>query len=214
MYIALAVIFILLAAGGAFGIIRYVLLPALDFPTKKWLLAGSYAIPVVGTVLLILCTLIPSKMDTGTQKGIQTFEEYLNAVSPDFCDQVLDKEQLRQVISDSRSLRTYLDDNTEVNWIVKAVGVNTYISYLESFANGIDTHLTAFEATEQPFTLHNILTYVQTESHQPVCTATIVLEIVVFVFMLLAFGVIYFLYISEQKGWFKETSVTFGDNIR
>lgn len=213
MYIAFAILFALLAIGGAYAMVRYVLQPAPDFSYKKLLVVGTVLAPIIGVLLLVLCALLPSKMEQGMQKGIQTFELYLNSISPDYCNQVLEKEQLRRVLSDSRSLRTYLDENADVNFIVKAVGVNAYISYMESFANGIDNHLTAFEATEQPFTIHNILAYIDVQSREPILKATVWIEVAVFILILLYFGFIYFFYLSEQKGWFKESSVTFGENI-
>jgi len=178
-----------------------------------------FVVLILGTIifetLFIVSACIPNKVNVILSESIINIENQMNEISEEYTDQVLDSEKVKALISDSKQIRSYLDNRSDVNFFIEIIGINTYIAYLEDFRDEVDKHLQEFEASGTPFTLHNIFDYLLEQSKTPVLKATKIIEIIVLVccalFLICVVVAVYLIkngHLTSQG-----SSITFGDEI-
>ena len=190
MYIVLSILFFFVVVAASYQVVQRVLRPMENATDRRWLIGVSCAVSVVASVLLLSCAFLPYKMNNALEEGISAFEQSLESVSPDICNEELSPDRLRQLCSDSRSIKGYIEENADVNFVVRTVGVDRYVDYLVAFANGMDGQMDAFEQTGAAYTIHNVLAFIQQEVQQPIRTATMILEGLLLLAMMIVLGAV------------------------
>ena len=168
MNIFYIVLFTLLLLGIPGIIIWFLILPLKKSTEKNIIFAITILISLVVVTLFIASAFVPSKIDRFIETEIAEVEHQINLISPEYTQQTLNAETIKNLISDSKQIRSYLNNNDDINFIVRVIGVNAYISYLENFCENIDIYLNEFEETNTPFTLHNIFISLKEKSQIPV----------------------------------------------
>lgn len=119
MYIVLSIVFFFVVVAATYQVVQRVLRPMENATDRRWLTGVSCAVSVVASVLLLSCAFLPYKMDNALEEGISAFEQSLESVSPDICHEELSPDRLRQLCSDSRSIKGYIEENADVNFVVR-----------------------------------------------------------------------------------------------
>ena len=214
MNIFYIVLFTLLLLGIPGTIIWFLILPLKKSTDKNIIFAITILISVVVVTLFIASAFVPSKIDRFIESEIVEIEHQINLISPEYTNQTLNAETIKNLISDSKQIRSYLNNNDDVNFIVRVIGVNAYISYLENFCENIDIYLNEFEETNTPFTLHNIFISLKEKSQTPVLQTIKVIEIIIIVVAFVAYLAILIWVMAIKKGWMSNSNngIIFGEN--
>lgn len=106
---------------------------------------------------------IPKAASNSLRGGIELFEDRLESAYPGIGSEVLDKEELREIVKQGRSLRGTIAKNCGGGIIAGYVSSNYFLTALELFAEGTESHLDEFDRSGQAFTLHNILSYTEAQ---------------------------------------------------
>ena len=214
MNIFYIVLFTLLLLGIPGIIIWFLILPLKKSTEKNIIFAITILISIVVVTLFIASAFVPSKIDRFIETEIAEVEHQINLISPEYTQQTLNAETIKNLISDSKQIRSYLNNNDDVNFIVRVIGVNAYISYLENFCENIDIYLNEFEETNTPFTLHNILISLKEKSQTPVLQTIKVIEIIIIVVAFVAYLAILIWVMAIKKGWMNNSNngIIFGEN--
>ena len=208
------VLFTLLLLGIPGAIIWFLILPLKKSTEKNIIFAITILISLVVVTLFIASAFVPSKINRFIESEIVEIEHQINQISPEYTHQTLNAETIKNLISDSKQIRSYLNNNDDVNFIVRVIGVNAYISYLENFCENINTYLNEFEETNTPFTLHNIFISLKEKSQTPVLQTIKVIEIIIIVVAFVAYLAILIWVMAIKKGWMSNSNngIIFGEN--
>ena len=214
MNIFYIVLFTLLLLGIPGIIIWFLILPLKKSTEKNIIFAITILISIVVVTLFIASAFVPSKIDRFIETEIAEVEHQINLISPEYTQQTLNAETIKNLISDSKQIRSYLNNNDDVNFIVRVIGVNAYISYLENFCENIDIYLNEFEETNTPFTLHNIFISLKEKSQTPVLQTIKVIEIIIIVVAFVAYLAILIWVMAIKKGWMSNSNngIIFGES--
>lgn len=214
MNIFYIVLFTLLLLGIPGIIIWFLILPLKKSTEKNIIFAITILISLVVVTLFIASAFVPSKIDRFIESEIVEIEHQINLISPEYTQQTLNAETIKNLISDSKQIRSYLNNNDDINFIVRVIGVNAYISYLENFCENIDIYLNEFEETNTPFTLHNIFISLKEKSQTPVLQTIKVIEIIIIVVAFVAYLAILIWVMAIKKGWMSNSNngIIFGEN--
>lgn len=214
MNIFYIVLFTLLLLGIPGTIIWFLILPLKKSTEKNIIFAITILISLVVVTLFIASAFVPSKIDRFIETEIAEVEHQINRISPEYTNQTLNAETIKNLISDSKQIRSYLNNNDDINFIVRVIGVNAYISYLENFCENIDIYLNEFEETNTPFTLHNIFISLKEKSQTPVLQTIKVIEIIIIVVAFVAYLAILIWVMAIKKGWMSNSNngIVFGEN--
>lgn len=214
MNIFYIVLFTLLLLGIPGTIIWFLILPLKKSTEKNIIFAITILISLVVVTLFIASAFVPSKIDRFIETEIAEVEHQINLISPEYTQQTLNAETIKNLISDSKQIRSYLNNNDDINFIVRVIGVNAYISYLENFCENIDIYLNEFEETNTPFTLHNIFISLKEKSQTPVLQTIKVIEIIIIVVAFVAYLAILIWVMAIKKGWMSNSNngIVFGES--
>lgn len=214
MNIFYIVLFTLLLLGIPGIIIWLLILPLKKSTEKNIIFTITIFISLVVVTLFIASAFVPSKIDRFIEAEIAEIEHQINQISPEYTNQTLNAETIKNLISDSKQIRSYLNNNDDINFIVRVIGVNAYISYLENFCENIDIYLNEFEETNTPFTLHNIFISLKEKSQTPVLQTIKVIEIIIIVVAFVAYLAILIWVMAIKKGWMSNSNngIIFGEN--
>ena len=208
------VIFAILLLAIPTAIVRFLIIPLKKSTEKNVLFAITILTTLLLLTLFIASAFIPKKINQFIDFEIAQIENQINQISPEYTHQDLNAETIKNLISDSKKIRSYLDDNDEVNFIVRTIGINAYISYIESFCENIDLYLNEFEATNTPFTLHNIFISLKEKSQVSIFKATKIVEIIILIIAFIINIVILIWAFAVKKQWMENSNngIVFGEN--
>ena len=208
------VIFTILILAIPATIIRFLIIPLKKSTEKNILFAITILTTVLLITLFIASAFIPKKINQFIDFEIAQIENQINQISPEYTHQDLNAETIQNLISDSKKIRSYLDDNDEVNFVVKTIGINAYISYIENFCENIDLYLNEFEATNTPFSLHNIFISLKEKSQVSIFKATKIIEIIILIIAFIINIVILIWAFAVKKQWMENSNngIVFGEN--
>ena len=209
------VIFALLIMAVPAIIIWFLILPLKKSTGKNVIFSIIILTTLLLAALFIASAFIPKKINQFIDFEIGQVESQINQISPDYTRQVLNAETIKNLISDSKQIRSYLNNNDEVNFIVRSIGVNAYISYLEDFCDNINLYLNEFETTNTPFTLHNIFLSLKEKSQTPILKATKIIEIIILVLAFIVNLALTIWAFAIKKEWINSTNngVVFGNDV-
>lgn len=209
------VIFALLIMAVPAIIIWFLILPLKKSTGKNVIFSIIILTTLLLATLFIASAFIPKKINQFIDFEIGQVESQINQISPDYTQQVLNAETIKNLISDSKQIRSYLNNNDEVNFIVRSIGVNAYISYLEDFCDNINLYLNEFETTNTPFTLHNIFLSLKAKSQTPILKATKIIEIIILVLAFIVNLALTIWAFAIKKEWVNSTNngVVFGNDV-
>jgi len=209
------VIFALLIMAVPAIIIWFLILPLKKSTGKNVIFSIIILTTLLLATLFIASAFIPKKINQFIDFEIGQVESQINQISPDYTQQVLNAETIKNLISDSKQIRSYLNNNDEVNFIVRSIGVNAYISYLEDFCDNINLYLNEFETTNTPFTLHNIFLSLKEKSQTPILKATKIIEIIILVLAFIVNLALTIWAFAIKKEWINSTNngVVFGNDV-
>ena len=208
------VIFTILILAIPATIIRFLIIPLKKSIEKNILFAITILTTVLLITLFIASAFIPKKINQFIDFEIAQIENQINQISPEYTHQDLNAETIQNLISDSKKIRSYLDDNDKVNFVVKTIGINAYISYIENFCENIDLYLNEFEATNTPFSLHNIFISLKEKSQVSIFKATKIIEIIILVIAFIINIIILIWAFAVKKQWMENSNngIVFGEN--
>ena len=104
---------------------------------------------------------IPKAASNSLRGGIELLEDRLESTYPGIGSEVLNKEEFREIVEQGRSLRGSIIRSCGGGGIItRYVSTNFFLTTLEHFAEGTESHLDGFDRSGQAFTLHNILSYI------------------------------------------------------
>ena len=208
------VIFTILILAIPATIIRFLIIPLKKSTEKNILFAITILTTVLLITLFIASAFIPKKINQFIDFEIAQIENQINQISPEYTHQDLNAETIQNLISDSKKIRSYLDDNDEVNFVVKTIGINAYLSYIENFCENIDLYLNEFEATNTPFSLHNIFISLKEKSQVSIFKATKIVEIIILIIAFIINIVILIWAFAVKKQWMENSNngIVFGEN--
>ncbi len=208
------VIFAILLLAIPTAIVRFLIIPLKKSTEKNVLFAITILTTLLLLTLFIASASIPKKINQFIDFEIAQIENQINQISPEYTHQDLNAETIKNLISDSKKIRSYLDDNDEVNFIVRTIGINAYISYIENFCENIDLYLNEFEATNTPFSLHNIFISLKEKSQVSIFKATKIIEIIILVIAFIINIIILIWAFAVKKQWMENSNngIVFGEN--
>ena len=208
------VIFTILILAIPATIIRFLIIPLKKSTEKNILFAITILTTVLLITLFIASAFIPKKINQFIDFEIAQIENQINQISPEYTHQDLNAETIQNLISDSKKIRSYLDDNDEVNFVVKTIGINAYLSYIENFCENIDLYLNEFEATNTPFSLHNIFISLKEKSQVSIFKATKIIEIIILIIAFIINIIILIWAFAVKKQWMENSNngIVFGEN--
>lgn len=216
MGVFLIILYSIILAGSAYGIVYYCIN---NLKKNKYRLI-VIALPVIACVvfipLIILTSAIPSRANRAIEYGITITETKLNEVSPDYTNKVLDKEKAKTILQDGKQMRQNLNEyNSNVSFLTRVIGFDIYLELIESFVNDIDIRLRDFESRNEPFTIHNILKYIQEETNVGVKDTARTIAMVLFIIACFIMTASILLAIAMKLKWIDpaKKSIVFGDNI-
>ena len=140
----------------------------------------------------------------------------LNEISPDYTNQVLDKEKISTFLQDTKQVRFNFNEYTEgVSFITRILGIDTYMFFYEDFAENLDNNIQLFEKNNIPFTMHNILQYIKDEAGVRINVIVGNIMLVLFFLSLVVDGLILLFVVAMKKRWidFDKKSIIFGEDI-
>lgn len=176
--------------------IWFLLAPMPSSSEKKILIALAVVGLIICEALFILTARIPVLSDRLIVEGINGMETHINQINPGYTDQVLPTDEVQKILSDTKMLEAYVDESPEAGLVVRLIGAGTFISYVTTFSEAIDSNIEDMKAEGTPITIHNVFDRIHQKSTEPILKVTKILEIVVLVvtgILLLALLIIYFI---------------------
>lgn len=210
------VVFTLLLVAVPTAIVWFLILPLKKSTLKFFIFSVTILATLIVTFLFAGSSFLPKKINRFIDYEMVYIENQINQISPDYTQKVLDTETVNKLISDSRQIRSYLESNEEVGFVVRNIGVGAYLSYLENFVENVDFYLYEFESTGTPFTLHNIFLSIKDKSQQPILKTVKIIEIIILVFGLIVNVLLLIWAVALKKGWMGDSNdgVVFGDDVK
>lgn len=124
------------------------------------------AVSLITAVIMLISTgsvFVPKAASNSLRGGIKLLEDGLENRYPGIGGEVLNKEELREIVEQSRSLRGSIIRSSGGGIIARYVSANCFLRALEHFAEGTESHIDEFDRSGQALTLHNILSYTEAQ---------------------------------------------------
>lgn len=163
MIIFLSILVSLFSAGLCFLSVHFFINKIEDRQTRKMIVV---AVSLITAVIMLISTgivFVPKAASNSLRGGIELLEGGLENRYPGIGSEVLDKEELREIAIQGRSLRGSIARNCGGGIIAGYVSANCFLKALEHFAESTESHLDEFDRSGQAFTLHNILSYTEAQ---------------------------------------------------
>lgn len=213
MNVFFIVLSIIATAMCAFLFIRY-LVTKLPKSTGKVLLAIlTVAGTLISSTLLIMATVLPSKIDAFLSTGIASVEEHINSISPGYIYEERDTQSLKTVLANYNQVKAGFDSNSGTQFIVRTIGVNSYIDLLDAFVSNIDENQKEMEQEQIPMTLHNVFMRVQDKSRVPIRKIVYNIEIAILVVTLVFFLILLISYFIVKNNDLSDAEVIMGEDL-
>lgn len=175
---------------------------------------------VILSQVLFLPLLISTRFMPGTVKqymslGVEQIEQRINEEEPDYTNKVLEKDKIIDFLQSSKEIQHYFNTYTEdFPFIVYLFGANTYLYFLEKFTDNIEENMLHFEKKNIPFTLHNILSFLNEETIVKIDRMMNSIALVIFILSVLTNVLILLLAVAVKKQWIKtENYIVYGEGI-
>ncbi len=210
IFIIFSILLMIVVAG---LLIQRLLLPMPSSNEKKLFIGITVAGTVLFGILLIACAFIPSSADKLISQGIVSIETNINKISPNYTNEILDAEKAKSLISDIKQIRYYMDENQEVNFVVKLIGLGVYVGFAKNFCDHIESNFVEFQKAKIPFTLHNIFDFIHKKSQNPILRTTKIIETVIIIVAAVFYLMLLVAYFINKKGLLTPQNkfVTFGE---
>lgn len=207
------ILFILLLVVLAVSLVKYFELPLPDSSSRKVLIGFTAAGTVLLVILLVVCSIIPGKTVSLVRNTLDSVEAQIEADSPGYTTEVLDKNEFEAFIDGSLQTSGSIEGNQALSAVLDMSGLGPFKNVFEKFMRGIDDRLAEFDASGRPFTLHNIFDELQDESESLVRQTGRILGIIILVIGLVFYAVLMSFSVAQKKGWLsaRNSSLTFGD---
>lgn len=192
MNIFLIILFTILIPACAYGLLRYLVVPMPKSSERTLLFIVTPLGALLFSVLLVLSTFIPGKINAFIDVGIAKVEENVSNISPGYIYEEQDTESIKTFLSNYKQIQAGLESNEDARFLTELIGVNVYIKALNLFASGIDCNLREMEEEHIPVTLHNIFLRIQEKSKDSIVGITQKIEIAILIVTLIFFIVIGF----------------------
>lgn len=163
MIIFLSVLVSVVSVGLCFLSAHFFIKRIEDRQTRTMLVIAVSLITAVIMLISIGVVFIPKAASNSLRGGIELLEGGLENRYPGIGGEVLDKEELREIAIQGRSLRGSIARNCGGGIIAGYVSANCFLRALEHFAESTESHLDEFDRSGQAFTLHNILSYTEAQ---------------------------------------------------
>lgn len=213
MNVFFIVLSIIATAMCAFLFIRY-LVTKLPKSTGKILLAIlTVAGTLISSTLLIMATVLPSKIDAFLSTGIASVEEHINSISPGYIYEERDTQSLKTVLANYNQVKAGFDSNSGTQFIVRTIGVNSYIDLLDAFVSNIDENQKEMEQEQIPMTLHNVFMRVQDKTRAPIREIVYNIEIAILVVTLVFFLILLISYFIVKNNDLSDAEVIMGEDL-
>lgn len=187
-------------------------LKTLEQKQKVWVIILAIISLIVSDSLLIATHSLPEKANELIAVELVKVEATLNKTQVGFTDQVLDPSSLQTTLADSKQLLSYANTDTSVGWIVRLIGARKFTQMLENIVCNTDDFITAFQATGEQVTIHNVLTYTQKQIKSPISNAVRTLQIVILVLSGVLFIICIICYFIVRSGAMNDAKIVMGDN--
>ncbi len=213
MTIFFVVFFSLLMITAAAYLIQRLLLPMPSSDEKKIFIGVTIAGTVLLETLFIASAFIPGSADKLISQGIVSIETNVNNISPNYTNEVLDVEKVKSLISDTKQIRYYMNENQEVNFVAKLLGLGVYLGFAENFTAHIESNFVEFQKAKIPFTLHNIFNFIHEKSTNSIIRTTKTIQTVIIIVAFVFFLMLLLAYFINKKGLLasKNDGVIFGE---
>ena len=195
-------------------IIRYCMKNLQKTTNRTVVIILSVVTGLVAAGILYINKKIPGITESLITKGITITEQKLNEISPDYTEQVLEKDKIETFLSDKKqfelNLKSYTDD---VNFLIRIWGVDIFITLLEEFNSQLDTHMKEFSSLEIPFTLHNIFIYIKEKTSITISNACAKAGNIIMIITLIAYLLVWIMAYATLKGWVSDNgkSIVYGE---
>ena len=212
-------IFLIILAILAIGICCYFysrfLAAKLPKSTEKVLLIS---IVIAGTLLssalLIMAHMLPGKVNEFMSSGVDAVEKHIDNISPGYIHEVADTQRLKAILEDYRQIEAGLGSNEGAMFVVKTLGMNTYMEFLGSFVSNIDENIREMEAEQIPITLHNIFVRVQDKSKGVIQKIAYTLEIGILIATVIFFIIMIASYFVVKHNDMSGPKVVMGEDLQ
>lgn len=216
MDIFLFIIYIIAVVALPYFIIKYTLKTLDKSKYRTFAIVVLVLSCIIFFMLLISTRFIPGAVKDYVNAGINITENKLNEISPGYTDQVLDKEKIKNMLQDTKQMRHNLKEYTQgASFITSIIGVDVYLSFFEVFASKLDDNIALFEQRNVPFTIHNILQYIQDETNVETKRIVAIIALSLFLNSLIIYGLVLLFVFAIKKKWInvEYKSVIYGDNV-
>lgn len=187
-------------------------LKTLENKQKVWVIILAIISLIVSDTLLIATHSLPEKANKLIALELVNVESMLNNTQPGLIDQVMDPSSLRATLADSKQLLSQVNADTSVGWIVRLIGARKFTQTLENIACNTDDFIAAFQATGQPVTIHNVLTYTQEQMDSPILKAVRTLQIVILILSGVLFIICIICYFIVRSGAMNDAQIVIANN--
>lgn len=187
-------------------------LKTLENKQKVWVIILAIISLIVSDTLLIATHSLPEKANKLIALELVNVESMLNNTQPGLIDQVMDPSSLRATLADSKQLLSQVNADTSVGWIVRLIGARKYTKALENIACNTDDFIAAFQATGQPVTIHNVLTYTQEQMDSPILNAVRTSQIVILILSGVLFIICIICYFIVRSGAMNDAQIVIANN--
>lgn len=187
-------------------------LKTLEQKQKAWVIILAILSLVVTDSLFIATHSLPEKVDHLIAVELDNVESMLNNTQPGLTDQVMDPSSLQTTLADSKQLLSHANTDTSVGWIVRLIGARKYTKALEKIVCNTDDFIAAFQATGQPVTIHNVLTYTQEQMDSPILNAVRTLQIVILILSGVLFIICIICYFIVRSGAMNDAQIVIANN--
>ena len=163
MIIFLSILVSLFSAGLCFLSVHFFINKIEERQTRKISVVAASLITAVIMLISTGIVFVPKAASNSLRGGIELLEGGLENRYPGIGSEVLDKEELREIAIQGRSLRGSIARNCGGGIIAGYVSANCFLKALEHFSESTESHLDEFDRSGQAFTLHNILSYTEAQ---------------------------------------------------
>lgn len=205
------ILFALLIVATFVGVI-YLSVKTLPNKKKVGIIAFAVLSLLVTEVLLLSTPSLPDKANNLITHELTQVEHLLNSTKAGFTDQVLDPCSLQLVLSNSEELLSKANSDSPAGWIVQLIGARKFTKMLEAVVKDTDGHLSHFQTTGTPITIHNIFVYTQQQVQTPILKTTRVLQILVLVLALALLVVCVIVYFLIRNDAMSDPQIIMGEN--
>lgn len=207
------ILFALLIAVAFAGIVL-LCIKALDLKKRVGVIVIAVLSLLITETLLLLTPSLPDKANNLIEQELTQVELMLNNSTAGLTDQVLDPSSLQEVLSDSKSLLSKANSDSPAGWVVQLIGARKFTKALETIAMNTDGHLSHFQATGTPLTIHNLFEYTQEQVQQPIQKAVRALQIVILILALVLFVVCIIVFFVVRNDAMSDPKIIMGTPVQ